>query len=258
MRGALLLNKVVPLFFLPLGISLILLGWGLARRRRAIAVAGLCVLLVSSNPIVGNFLIRWTEQWAERRVASAMPVAHAVVVLSAGRVVAPGPERVSEWGDANRFFGSLELVRAGRAPLLVFTGAAVSWEPDAPLDGAVLAAAAEANGMPANQIAVTGRIGNTAEEAREVLQLLRGRGQSQPHIILVTSAFHMPRARQQFEERGMTVDPFPVDFWLSEGTRWTMLDVLPSVSALRQTETALREQYGRAFYWLTARLQGLR
>jgi uncharacterized SAM-binding protein YcdF (DUF218 family) len=254
----LLLNKVLPLIVLPLGISLILLAWGLARRRRAVAVAGLCVLLVSSNPLVGNALIRWTEHGAERRVASALPIADAIVVLSAGRVVAPGPGRVSEWGDANRFFGGLELFQAGRAPLLVFTDAMVWWEPDAPQEGAILAAFAQTQGVPADRIAVTGRIGNTADEAIEVAQLLRGRGLGQPHVILVTSAFHMPRARQQFEELGLAVEPFPVDFWLSDGTRRTLLDVLPSVSALRQTESAVRELYGRGFYWLKARLPGLR
>lgn len=254
----LLLNKVLPLFVLPLGISLILIGWGLARRRRAVAVAGLCVLLVSSHPVVGNALIRWAEHWAERRVAATLPIGDAIVVLSAGRVVAPGPERVSEWGDANRFFGGLELFQAGRAPLLVFTDAMVWWAPDAPPEGGILAAAALANGVPADRIAVTGRIGNTADESKAVAQLLRGRGLSQPRVILVTSAFHMPRARQQFEEQGMAVEPFPVDFWLSEGTRRTVLDVLPSVSALRQTESAVRELYGRAFYWLKARLPGLR
>lgn len=254
----LLLNKILPLFVLPLGISLILIAWGLARRRRAVAVAGLCVLLVSSNPVVGNTLIRWAEHGAERRVASTLPIVDAIVVLSAGRVVAPGPERVSEWGDANRFFGGLELFQAGRAPLLVFTDAMVWWAPDAPPEGGILAAVAQANGVPADRIAVTGRIGNTADESKAVAQLLRGRGLSQPRVILVTSAFHMPRARQQFEEQGMVVEPFPVDFWLSEGTRRTVLDVLPSVSALRQTESAVRELYGRAFYWLKARLPGLR
>jgi uncharacterized SAM-binding protein YcdF (DUF218 family) len=223
-----------------------------------VAAAGLCVLLVSSNPLVGQALVRWTEHWVERRVASTLPIGDAIVVLSAGRVVAPGPGKVSEWGDANRFFGGLELFQAGRAPLLVFTDAMVPWAPDAPPEGAILAAFAQANGVPADRIAVTGRIGNTADEAREVAQLLRGRGLSQPQVILVTSAFHMPRARQQFEEQGMAVEPFPVDFWLSDSTRRTLLDVLPSASALHQTETAVRELYGRAFYWLKARLPGLR
>ncbi len=249
----LLLNKVLPLFVLPLGVSLILLIWGLARRRRALTGAGLLVLLISSNPFVGSVLIRWTEQWAERRVAASLQPADAIVVLSAGRVTPPGPAQVSEWGDANRFFGGLELFRAGRAPLLVFTGGWVSWEPEAPLEGEVLAEFARASGVPAAQIAVTAKVGNTADEAREVGQLLRGRQVESPRVILVTSAFHMPRARQHFERQGLVVDPFSVDFSVSQGTRRTVLDFLPSVDALDKTQTALRELYGRAYYGLIGR-----
>jgi len=245
----LLLNKVLPLFVLPLGFSLILLIWGLLRRRRAVTAIGLLVLLVSSNPLVGNFLIRSAEQWAERRPVTTVAPADAIVVLSAGRTVPPGPEKVTEWGDANRFFGGLELFQAGRSPLLVFTGAWVSWEPETPPEGEVLAEFARASGVPAAQIAVTGKVGNTADEAREVARLLSERGLTRPRVLLVTSAFHMPRARQQFEREGLVVDPFPVDFWLSEGTETTMLDFLPSAGALGQTQTALRELYGRAFYW---------
>lgn len=85
------------------------------------------------------------------------PAVDAIVVLSVGRVVAPGKERVSEWGDANRFFGDVELYQAGKAALLVFTGAWISWEPDAPLEGDVLAAQARTLGVPGDRILVTGR-----------------------------------------------------------------------------------------------------
>lgn len=246
----LILNKLLPLFVLPLGVSLMLIAWGTFRRRRRVAVAGLLVLLVSSNPFVGDFLIRWTEEWAERRPAAEVPAADAIVVLSAGRRVPPGPAKVSEWGDANRFYGGLELFRATRAPVIVFTGAWVSWEPEAPLEGDVLARYARESGVPAERILVTGKVGNTADEAREVAALLRSRGLTAPRVLLVTSAFHMPRARRQFEQAGLTVEPFPVHFLVPSGRRLTALDVLPSVGALRQTETALRELYGRAFYRL--------
>lgn len=249
----LILNKVLPLFVLPLGVSLMLLTWGLARRRRAVAAAGLFVLLISSNPLMGDFLIRWTEEWAERRVASNVPAADAIVVLSAGHTVPPGSANVSEWGDANRFFGGLELFQAGRASLLVFTGAWLPWAPDAPPEGDVLAGYARAFGVPAHQIAVTGRVGNTADEAREVALLFRGRQMERPRLILVTSAFHMSRARQLFEKQGVTIEPFPVHFSTSRHPRPTVLSVLPSVQALSHTQTALRELYGRAYYRLVAR-----
>lgn len=247
-----LLSKLLPLFVLPLGVSLILLLWGLLRRRRGLIWAGVIILLISSNPFVGRYAIRSAEGWAERRPVAELVRADAIVVLSAGRVQAPGPDKVSEWHDANRFFGGVELFAAGKAPLLVFTGAWISWEPDAPREGEVLRRYAESLGVPADRILVTDVVANTADEAREVLKMLAPHSAQPPRVILVTSAFHMPRATQIFTAAGFTVDPFPVDFWFSTGTRTTALDFFPSVGALGQTQTALRELYGRAYYWLRA------
>ncbi len=117
----------------------------------------------------------------------------------------------------------------------------------------MLAKYAQTLGVPADRIVVTGIVANTADEAREVAHLLAGRQLMAPRVLLVTSAFHMPRARQVFEQQGLVVEPFPVDFRFSEGGSTTILDFLPSVGALDQTQTALREFYGRAFYWLRSR-----
>jgi len=66
--------------------------------------------------------------------------------------------------------------------------------------------------------------------------------------LLVTSAFHMPRARRLFEHAGLGVTPFPVDFRLSAGGSLSVMDFLPGAEALGQTQAALRELYGRLFY----------
>ncbi len=242
-----ILSKLLPWFVLPLGVSLILLVWGLWRRQRVALWAGVAVLLVSSNPIVGVCLIRSAESWAQRRPIAEIPGADAIVVLSGGRIVAPGRERFSEWGDADRFFGGVALFRAHRAPLLVFTGA--QQFPDLPSEGALLATEALARGVPVAQVAVTASVWNTADEAREVARLLHERRLVSPRVVLVTSAFHMVRARQAFERQGMSVEPFPVDFSISQGTSVTMRDFVPSIAALALAETAIREFYGRAFYW---------
>jgi uncharacterized SAM-binding protein YcdF (DUF218 family) len=245
-----ILSKLLPLFFLPLGVSLILLAFGLARGRRRLAWAGVIVLFASSNPLVGHFLIRSAEGWAERRPLIEIPQAVAIVVLSAGRTVAPGPDRVSEWNDANRFTAGTDLALGGKAPLLVFTGARISSDPTGPTEGDVLAAQARARGVPADRIAVTGIVLNTADEAREVAALLAARQMPHAHVVLVTSAFHMHRARQVFQQAGLVVDPFPVSFWSSGLGSFSVFWFLPSVSALGATQTALREWYGRAFYGL--------
>ena len=251
----LLLNKLLPWFVLPLGGSLILIVWGLARRRKYLGWAGAGLLLLSTNPLVGNFFMRSAENWAERRPVAQVSTTDAIVVLSAGRIVAPGPERVSEWGDGDRFFSGVELFRAGKAPLLVFTGGALASEPMAPLEGSVLAVAAVELGVPAERIVVTAKVANTSDEAAVVGRLLHDRGLITPRVLLVTSAFHMSRARQLFEDKGLFVEPFPVDFRVSHERRLSPLDFLPDIGALAYTQTALRELYGRAFYWAIERVR---
>ena len=244
------LSKLLPLFVLPLGVSLILVTLGLARQRRRLAWAGVAVLVVSSNPLVGHFLMRSAEGWVVRRSVADVVPGDAIVVLSAGRSLPPGPGKVSDWHDANRFFGGKELALAGKAPLLVFTGASFSSEPGVASEGELLATEARALGVATERILVTPLVLNTDDEAREVAAVLRTRQLQNPRVILVTSAFHMRRARMLFEQWGMNVDPFPVSFGSSDQGRITLFSFLPSVSALTKSQTALREMYGRAFYWL--------
>ena len=67
-------------------------------------------------------------------------------------------------------------------------------------------------------------------------------------MLLVTSAYHMHRAQMLFARSGLDVLPFPVDFQVAEGKAFTLMDVLPHGESLRQSETALRELYGLAYY----------
>lgn len=244
------LSKILPLFVLPIGITLLLIGWGLARRRRWPLFTALAVLWLSSTPLVAGALARTIEGGATRLPISGVPTADAIVVLSTGRVTAPGPEAVSEWSDADRFFGGVELFRGGRAPLLVFTGGWAPWEPDAPPEGDVLAQYAASMGIAGEQIVTTGKVFNTAEEAVAVAALLKARRPGAPHIILVTSAFHLPRARLLFERAGLVVSGFPVDFAGAGGGGLGVMDIFPTAGALAQTQMAVRELYGRLYYRL--------
>jgi len=248
------LRQILPLFFLPVGMTLILVLVGLLRRRRVLVAIGLAVLWISSTPLVSDLLARAVEGRAERGLAADAPAADAIVVLSGGRLVAPGRAAISEWRDPDRFFGGVELYRAGKAPLLVFTGGWVPWESSAALEGEILAGYAKAMGVGADSIVTTGRVANTEEEARAVASLLRerrtARGDSgaASRVLLVTSAFHMSRAARLFELAGLTVVPFPVDFLVPVGRGFSVMVLLPTAGALKQTELVWRELYGRAFY----------
>jgi len=74
-----------------------------------------------------------------------------------------------------------------------------------------------------------------------------------PRIILVTSAFHMRRARMLFERQGFEVEPFPVDFQTSDRPTTTVLSFLPSAQALAKSEMAMREGVGMLYYLIIKR-----
>ncbi len=255
-----LLSKVLPLLLLPLGVALLLLLWGTLRGSRWPAIAALAVLWIFSTPLVAEGLWRWLERPYQRRsaaavlatpaVATARP--QAVVVLGGGRHAAPGPARVSEWTDADRFFGGLEayqqLRQQGLRLRLIFTGGWWPTQPQLPPEGDVLSRQALLLGIPASDLASTARVRNTAEEARMVASMVP-RGSS---VVLVTSAFHMPRARRLFERAGLQVIPYPVDFqargaWAGHPLA-DPLNLLPTAGGLGSSSAALREALGRTLY----------
>jgi uncharacterized SAM-binding protein YcdF (DUF218 family) len=62
----------------------------------------------------------------------------------------------------------------------------------------------------------------------------------------------MPRAKIMFENQGIEVQPFPVDF-KSEASDITIMDFLPSAYAMKNFEFAIRELIGRAYYQIKGR-----
>jgi uncharacterized SAM-binding protein YcdF (DUF218 family) len=85
---------------------------------------------------------------------------------------------------------------------------------------------------------------NTADEAVAVKELIS----PSKRIILVTSAFHMYRAKRLFEKQGFEVIPYKLDYKSERNQAITILDFLPSADNLKTTEAAVREIIGRLFY----------
>lgn len=247
------LHKILPFFLLPMGLTLLLVLSGMVLRRRVLCWLGIIVFWLAGMPFVANFAMRTVEGWQIRQPVAIFAEADAIVVLSGGRVLAPGNPPVSEWDDADRFFAGVELYKAGKAPLLIFTGGWTPWQPQLPPEGQMLISYAVELGLQPAALLTTDKVVNTAEEARAVADLLVAKkkgGEARSRVLLVTSAFHMRRAKLLFERVGLEVVPFPVDFQVSTGRKLTLLDFLPSVNSLSRTETALREFYGILFYWV--------
>ena len=168
------------------------------------------------------------------------PRADAIVVLSGGRHAAPGHARIIEWHDPDRFLAGVDLFNVGRAPRLLFTGGQSPFHPGLPPEGRLYLQEAKELGIPESAMASTGPLVNTAEEAVAVRTLMP---RPQNRVLLVTSAYHMQRARRLFERQGFEVLAFPVDF-KTRGSRsggiWRDPMRFPSAANLQASSVALR------------------
>ena len=184
----LVLHKLLPLIVSPLGLVSLLLLISILIRRRGPAVVGLLLLLVSAIPLTADRLWEALEAGYPYRSIESVDSADAVVVLSGmlgGIETSDGV--VPQWGEAtDRFFAGVDLLKAGKAPLIVFTRGQYPWD-SLPPEGEQLAKRAIAMGVQDTQILLTGIVTNTADEANEVKTLMEFGGMRR--VILVTSSF---------------------------------------------------------------------
>ena len=104
-------------------------------------------------------------------------------------------------------------------------------------------------GIAPERLLLEGKSRNTAENAR--LSLALATPAAGETWVLVTSAFHMPRAMRSFEATGWTgLVPWPVDYRtsaFSDGIGWNL------TGNLEVLNTAIREQVAQIAYRLTSR-----
>ena len=244
------LHKLLPLIASPLFLVISLLLCGVISRRRSISLFAVGILVLCSLPIISNKLISQLEKDYVLRPADSAQTADAVVVLSGMVHTIRGSDGlVYEWGEASdRIFAGIQLMIEQKAPLLVLTGGKLPWSVGIP-EGEYLKEIAIKYGISEHSIQITENVQNTDQEAKAVASLLK---QRDPKIILVTSAFHMPRAQKVFEASGLLVIPFPVDF-LTGAKQTTIIDFMPNAEALSKTSFVIREIIGRLYYHLKYR-----
>lgn len=239
----------------PLGLLALLGAWLLRRSQRARWLRRLCLALafttlgLFSSGAVANLLLYPLER-AYSRPPALVTAPGAIVLL--GGVTDPEATlhdayELTAAGD--RFVEALRLAHRFPQAVLVISGGAGTLSGRGPREAAVLGPLARELGVTGPRLRLEPEARNTRENALYSLRLLRDvRGP----ILLVTSAFHMPRARACFAKLGRAVTPWPVDHQRIKLTRvgqW-----LPRTLALERSTMALREYAGLVAYRLAGYL----
>jgi len=176
-----------------------------------------------------------------------------IVVLSSGRHLPPGNSKIIEWYDPDRFIAGVDLYKANKSNRLIFTGGTNPLNSDLPPEGEIYIKEAISMGLPKNDLFTTYPVNNTFQEAKAIKKLLDDEFPLiQKKVILVTSAFHMKRAKKVFENEGIIVQPYPVDFKVSNKSFFSSLrnplKWVPSSTNLNKSSKAIREIMGRIIY----------
>ena len=239
------LHKFLPLIASPLFFVLIVILIGTYLKSKKISFFGLLFLIFCSLPIISNKLIFFLEKDYSRKEISNVSKADAIVVLSGMVSTIKTNGKISyEFNNAvDRILSGIDLFKEDKASFLILTNGKMPWSLGIP-EGEYLKKFSIKFGIPEDRILLTDNVQNTDQEAKSVKKLLKT---NKANIILVTSAFHMPRAKKVFEATNIKVIPFAVDFRTSI-KKITIIDFMPSANSLKDTSNFFREMIGRLYY----------
>lgn len=271
------LNKVVGAMLNPVAVALILMVIGIVfvsrgRKRLALGfVLGSAIWLwLWGTPLAYRFMgVALEREWPVV-LAEDAPKVDAIVILGGGMGVNTNVCVYAEmWGGADRVWHAARLWKAGKAPIVITSGAG-DRESTVPLLRDL--------GIPDAAIVVEDKARNTEENAKFVEEILlersggvesvgvrefeRGgvaKSDSPTHprtysptfkILLVTSAWHMRRSVLMFKRYAPNLDIIPAatDYEASirMGHEFSMTELLPSADYLSLNSSCFKEHIG---YW---------
>ncbi len=231
-------SKIVALLAQPLHWAIVFLVIALVlplrrpRLVRACQGAALTIVVLTGWEPLPDLLIRHLEQQYPELPPNADASAFdgAIVLggaLESGAIAADHSQPLLN-DSAERMTAASALARKYPSMHMVFTGGEGEFFGTGPSEAQRAAAFFSAMGFPTARFTYEDRSRNTYENAVFTAQLPG----VDPHKrwLLITSAWHMPRAVATFEKAGWNVTAYPVDFRTGNTTAWT------SYSLARGTE----------------------
>ncbi|MGD9946272.1 MAG: YdcF family protein [Burkholderiaceae bacterium] len=251
LTALLLLPPTGPILCVVLGLCLLR---GAPRLGRVLVGLGVVAALVLSTPLVGHRLMRTVEAAAgaapdERELRALMAAADApkAIVILAGGMRGDERERPyreqPNWLSLERLMHGVWVAKVTGLPILISGGTPIGRQVS---ESALMKRTLEQQfGMRATWIEE--RSLDTAGNARYSAELLLPQGRER--VLLVTHAYHMPRALAAFQRAGFR--PLPAPFgYLGMPTSPPRYGWMPSTWGMQLNWLALHESLGELWYRL--------
>ncbi|TGK34700.1 YdcF family protein [Leptospira gomenensis] len=243
-------SKLATLFLFPLPLFLLLLliaGAKLKPWKEKFSVLIPTVLLwILSTSTVSQKLVQSLEIYHPPVPIEKVPKADVILVLG-GMVstLSRYDEQVELYNTAERLTETVRLYRAQKASKILFSGGSGNLfyqeVPESEPAGNFL----KQMGIPESSLILESKSRNTSENVSYTMELLKEK--KWKSVILVTSAFHMKRSVSIFENKGITLFPYPVDFRAQKPVL-TLDNFFPSTFCLENSTISIKEWIGILVY----------
>jgi uncharacterized SAM-binding protein YcdF (DUF218 family) len=252
------LSKILGFFAIPSNLVIMIgIGGALLLRSRfhragwRLMVGSLVVLAVMGLSPLGNVLIIPLEdRFPPWDVAGGAPDGIVVLGGALSPDVSAARRSTALTEAAERMTAAVELARRYPNARILFSGGTDALMPSGATEGEAALRLWAALGIEPSRIGVENRSRNTVENAAFSRDLVKPKPGER--WLLVTSAYHLPRAVGIFRKAGFPVEPYPVD-WRTRGPADALRPFGTMGDGLRRTDTAAREWVGLLVYWLTGR-----
>lgn len=211
------------------------------RIKKASRIAALCIFLIFSNPVILSW---FAKKWqGPRGIINPAKVYSCGIVL--GGFASMDAEEFAYFnGSADRFIQVLKLYKVGEIQHILISGGNGNQEKKGFQEAAWVKNELTVMGVPDSVIFIEDKSTNTADNAINSKKILDSIHLKPPYL-LVTSAYHIPRATLLFNKAGVATEPFACNYSAGNGAV-NFSSFLPRLWVLGTWETYLKEAAG---YW---------
>jgi uncharacterized SAM-binding protein YcdF (DUF218 family) len=236
-----LIIQPLSLAFLMMALALFFLVVGWRRLAGTFNALALCILFGTLFTTAGA---RSLESLESRFPRPADPQSVSCMIVLGGGFdleVSAGRDSLEMTQAADRFVEAARLARKYPEARIIVSGGDGSISGLYPGDGELAGRFFAAMGIDPKRVVADEKSRNTAENAAETKRILDREKLS--NCLLITSAYHMPRAYGMFEKLDVATIPWPTDY-RSSGKVSLGLDFTQPTLNAQLTSTAVREWLG--------------
>lgn len=248
-----LLKKIITAFIMPLSIVVLLLVVALVFFNtkpklsfQSLLIATLLLVISAFPPFSDLFMGSIEDDYPPFSANNNKSIDYIVVLgcYHRGNDKIPATLQLKTC-SLQRLIEAIRIYRLYPNAIIITSGGALGQSSS---NAYVVKQAAMSLGVPEDKILTENYPKDTEEEALLIAPRVKN-----SHVVLVTNAYHLPRAMQYFKQQGVDAIAAPAGYWVppnKESTGWDYY--IPKSHTLTQTTLAWYESLGRAWQKIKA------